>query len=115
MQATAKASDPGLAHYRRVGAPTGRMTARPHEEVSKEKKSPLMADVFLFSWELKGQPQGVQSTEMRRLRSLYLRVECWHQTACYLPSVQLPMQSQPLGTKGTRCLSLPILARKTLD
>ena len=62
MQATGKASGPGPAHYRRVGAPTGRMTARPK---SKQRKMVCAIEgwCLIVCKRLKGQPHGVQDAE----------------------------------------------------
>ena len=71
MQATGKASGPDHAHQRRVGTPTGRMTARPTTKQAMKER-------------LKSQPHGVQDAERPRLRGHYRRVQTRPQTRVLL-------------------------------
>ena len=118
MLATGKASGPGHAHYRRVGALTGWMTARQTNKQARKTVSPLMAGVFIFRERLKSHPNGIQDPERPRVRGHGppgTKSASNVGTARSLPSEPPQKKYQSLGPKHAQCLSLPIQRREMLD
>ena len=104
MQATGKASGPGQAHNQEVGAPTGRMTARPTTKQARKNVFAVDGRCRIISENLESRPHCIQGTLATNSGNAHS-----------LPSEPRPNQYQSLRPKYALCLSLAIQRRKIID
>ena len=113
MQATGKASGPGHAHYRRIGPPTGQMSARPTTKQARRKTIAVNGRYLIIRKSLESQRHGIQRAERPRIRSPYPRVQRRHQTRVLLIHCH-PNHFRTILVPGTKERSVPVAADTTM-